>query len=304
MPSIAELWEVAAGALAAAGMPVERGDGTSGGRFRPRRGSSGFGRIRFDEAWASLEAPLPAACRSWPDWRFLEINAHLPALCKIGARGDDERHLLVDIPAEDSAVFATQCRSGAFDLRDSLRLLEEPAFSEAQSADRREGSKEPRSEGNSANPQSPSPIADLIPLLREAGWVCREGRHDGLRVELACPGGSKLATVSARGDGSVRFAVPIASRWRPDDRSRRSAGEYLMRLSGRRRLAVPVVESNGPESAELRLEVRLRDPLDAVVVDHALAVLSFTVLPASIELALVGPVDTEALGRTTPRSCG
>jgi hypothetical protein len=299
MSPVTDPGEIILRVLEAAGIQAESGDRKFAWQFRLGPGSTEQGRLVLDDGWARIEADLPAAFRSRAEWELLEANAHLPGACRIGRTGDDGPGLLLDIPWDDEAALASGCRAGVTDFVEAWTCLHRGEAPAPPAIGRSGEAPAAATEASPAGELSASRVAALLSLVREAGYSGRERDHGHVVIDLGPRGFQRQVSVDCRADGMVRFRVSIATRLESEGATTSPLSDYLLRLSGRRRLVSPVADLRNRSSVELGLEARLREPLEAALIERALASLALTVTQSFLVVAALGLGSREVVSRQT-----
>jgi len=281
----ADLRGMAERALRAAGVTDLTGNWSLGGGFRPRPGGSAPIRIRLDEGWVGLEAPVSVDAAECTGWGLLERNGGLPEASRIVRTGGpgSAAVLRVDLPVLGDPGEAQRWRRAAAGLLAAWTSCAGEPWAPAPDRDAREEEDgEDREENENEAGGSGSPVAErpdaktLATWIRDAGWPCR-AREDGrVTAELGGRGHNRQVSVEIPETGPVSLRMRLAARSEAEEDSPALAC-FLLRLSALRRMVRAAADARDAPGAGIRLEVPLVEPLGPAIVAPGMAALAVAV---------------------------
>jgi hypothetical protein len=241
-----------------------------------------------EAGWFLLDAPLPQpASRLGGADEFaaalLELNASLPAGCKVALVGASDLRVRAEMPAPDESdptarTRMTEIEAGFAQAVDQLSLGTPRADSDFDAPD-------------------DAPAPELATLCREAGWLFDERSEGTIVVDLGVRGTYVPTLVEARTSG-IAVETVVVTRL-PDKAAHRAAlATLLLRANGAYRMVRASFLSAEDESLAL-LEAPL--PLDANAIEFGRALGSVKVAAQHCATEAQMVADDERLARAYSR---
>jgi hypothetical protein len=214
---------------------------------------------RLLDDWLTFDAPFDRSRRSIDCWRLLALNFGLSRPGKI-ALVQGRLHARIEVALPEDERLPRACAEACAGIVEVAEALERLACDV----------------GKAGPPPVASTQADtevnLVDVCKEAGWDFVERAEGALAVRLDTRAGFHQALV----ERSARGAVVGVEVWRATgltELSRRAIGAFLLRASGRVRMARATVEECGEQSI-IGFEARLGANPRAEEMRSALSALS------------------------------